>query len=67
MLRREAISGSDSWDRTFTDNFVSEKVLEWTKEIEVLPTQLVNLMHPMHAILMDYPASGPFSAGHFPT
>ena len=35
--------------RTFTENFVSEKVLEWTKEIEVLSAFTVSQPHASYA------------------
>ena len=60
---KQYLHGSYSWYSDLHENFVSEKVLEWTEEM------LVNLMPPTHAsgTLMGYPASGPFSAGQFQT
>ena len=52
--------------RTFTENFIPEKLLEWTKEIEVLSAFAVSQPHaPYTVILMGYPASGLFSAVRF--
>ena len=46
--------GSDIWERlfgtkAFTENFVAEKVLEWTEEIEVLSTFAVSQPHASYA------------------
>ena len=41
--------GATLGTRTFTENFVSEKVLEWTKEIEVLSAFTVSQPHASYA------------------
>ena len=64
------MKGSNIWEQhlglrpslrtLFLRNWNGQKRLKCS-----LPSQLVNLTPPMHAILMGCPASGPFSAGQF--
>ena len=58
--------GATLGTQTFTENYVPEKLLEWTTEIEVLSAFAVSQPHaPYATILMGYPASGLFSAVRF--
>ena len=57
--------GSDIWVLLLE---LGPSLRTFTKQIEVLSAFAVSQPHAsyMHAILMGYPASGPFSAGQFP-